>query len=86
MYFATSCTLYACKINEDNTLEEFIMLYKHHVLCLDILVEGGLRLKGSLAKRLGGFVDSTENKIDMLPQKVKSKCPCSTHDAYHLYI
>ncbi|XP_060766862.1 zinc finger CCCH domain-containing protein 11A isoform X4 [Neoarius graeffei] len=37
----------------------------------DILVEGGLRLKGSLAKRLGGFVDSTENKIDMLPQKVK---------------
>ncbi|KAK3536858.1 hypothetical protein QTP86_027021 [Hemibagrus guttatus] len=38
----------------------------------DMLVEGGVRLKGSLAKRLGGFVDSTENKINMPPQKVKT--------------
>ncbi|XP_026791138.3 zinc finger CCCH domain-containing protein 11A isoform X1 [Pangasianodon hypophthalmus] len=41
----------------------------------DLLVEGGLRLKGSLAKRLGGFVDSTENKISMPPQKVKTLRP-----------
>lgn len=54
----------------------------YHVLCLDMLMEGGLQLKGSLAKRLGGFVDSTENKIDMPPKKVKSKCSCITHDAY----
>lgn len=49
-------------------------------------MEGGLRLKGSLAKRLGGFVDSTENKIDMPSQKVKSKCFCSINYADHLYI
>lgn len=48
-----------------------------------MLVEGGLRLKGSLAKRLGGFVDSTENKIDMPPKKVESKCPCSICGAYN---
>ncbi|KAG7319110.1 hypothetical protein KOW79_017584 [Hemibagrus wyckioides] len=41
----------------------------------DVLVEGGVRLKGSLAKRLGGFVDFTENKINMPPQKVKTLRP-----------
>lgn len=51
------------------------------MLCLAMLEEGGVRLKGSLAKRLGGFVDSTENKMMMPPQKVKSKSSCSTHDA-----
>lgn len=48
-----------------------------------MLVEGGVPLKGSLAKRLGGFVDSTENKINMPPQKVKSECPFNTFDLYH---
>ncbi|XP_017305664.1 zinc finger CCCH domain-containing protein 11A isoform X2 [Ictalurus punctatus] len=41
----------------------------------DMLVEGGLRLKGSLAERLGGFVDSTKDKIDMPPLKVTSPRP-----------
>ncbi|XP_046731172.1 zinc finger CCCH domain-containing protein 11A isoform X1 [Silurus meridionalis] len=36
----------------------------------EMVVEGGLQLKGSLAKRLGEFVDSTEDKISMPPEKV----------------
>ncbi|KAI5614393.1 zinc finger CCCH domain-containing protein 11A [Silurus asotus] len=36
----------------------------------EMVVEGGLPLKGSLAKRLGVFVDSTEDKISMPPEKV----------------
>ncbi|XP_066527953.1 zinc finger CCCH domain-containing protein 11A isoform X2 [Hoplias malabaricus] len=35
----------------------------------DIPVEGDLQLKGSLAKRLGGFVDSPQNKTDAPPLK-----------------
>ncbi|XP_076860346.1 zinc finger CCCH domain-containing protein 11A isoform X2 [Brachyhypopomus gauderio] len=35
----------------------------------DIPVEGELHLKGSLVKRLGGFIDSPENIADMPPQK-----------------
>lgn len=58
----------------------------HFILCLDMSEDGAPRLKGSIAKRLGGFVDSTDNKIDMHPQKVKSKSLCSTHDAYHQYV
>ncbi|KAF5891508.1 zinc finger CCCH domain-containing protein 11A isoform X1, partial [Clarias magur] len=38
----------------------------------DILVEGGICLKGSLAKRLGGFVDSAENTSTTPTQKDKT--------------
>ncbi|XP_060713491.1 zinc finger CCCH domain-containing protein 11A isoform X1 [Tachysurus vachellii] len=41
----------------------------------DMHVAGDEWLKGSLAKRLGGFVDSTENKINMPIKKVKTQRP-----------
>lgn len=43
-------------------------------MCFDIVMEGGPQLKGALAKRLGGFVDSFDDQTSMPPQKCKSPC------------
>ncbi|XP_026884211.2 zinc finger CCCH domain-containing protein 11A isoform X2 [Electrophorus electricus] len=44
-------------------------IFRKRTIKEDMPVEGELRLKGNLVKRLGGFIDSPENAIDVPPQK-----------------